>query len=725
MKTIIRKKLLSSLLALALVISLISGIPVSAAGTVAITAPTTVNSGNLSTYQNAVLTTNGVAVPEDTFLIFDGVTATVVLENFQVKVDAPAGHEVQSGIELKNGANVTLILRGENITWGSLGGAGIHVPGGCKLTISAESTGSIDARGGNLYGGGTGIGASGNHYNPAYAEVSVQPVSCGDIRIEGGTVTAVGGNMDYFGVSYGSSSAIGGSWGSTGGTVTITGGTVNATGGKNSPGIGAANSGDLDSVTITGGTVNSSTTGTLTGGAVAAGLGSGLNTNLRVSQGLKNLTITGGKVNVYGKLGYSPVFNSAKPNLECNVQLREGLDLTVSHGIDPLGNMLYPTWNLRLEDLSNIQAGTGKLLVTDSAGNKIVEQDVALNNTATGVLTGSTATLLNATRQGTSGNLTLTVNGKSYEQQIVFGDSQTVTFGPGMGTAELVFVSDYLMQDISNLTLTVRDLATGQTLEDRLVAGDRVIRKTAATRGLMVLQLTPGRYSVTVTTATLNDGQPITGEITVERGGITNVELLRQIGVTTVQELVLDNGNVVFGVEDGVPVLTYFDDTKTQQKVYNYTAEREYTIVQKAAEAIGNTVTVSHGDVKLKLQGVNISAYAPVSVTGGAKLRLNLAGENTLVGTGAPAIYVAAGAELTLEGSGSVNATGKNGAGIGGKNEENNGTITINGGTIVAKGDRFGPGIGTGKFATGGKITITYQEDIDRFLPTTKVHLIA
>ena len=116
MKNNIRKKLFSSLLALALVISLISGIPVSAAGTITVTAPTTVNSGNLSTYQNAVLTTNGVAGPEDTFLVFDGVTATVVLENFQVKVDAPAGHVVQSGIELKNGANVTLILRGENIT---------------------------------------------------------------------------------------------------------------------------------------------------------------------------------------------------------------------------------------------------------------------------------------------------------------------------------------------------------------------------------------------------------------------------------------------------------------------------------------------------------------------------------------------------------------------------------------------------------------------------------
>ena len=50
-----------------------------------------------------------------------------------------------------------------------------------------------------------------------------------------------------------------------------------------------------------------------------------------------------------------------------------------------------------------------------------------------------------------------------------------------------------------------------------------------------------------------------------------------------------------------------------------------------------------------------------------------------------------------------------------------NGNVTLNGndanivGQIVAQNIR----------KTGGKITVTYQEDIDRFLPTTKVHLIA
>ncbi len=50
-----------------------------------------------------------------------------------------------------------------------------------------------------------------------------------------------------------------------------------------------------------------------------------------------------------------------------------------------------------------------------------------------------------------------------------------------------------------------------------------------------------------------------------------------------------------------------------------------------------------------------------------------------------------------------------------------NGNVTLNGsdacfvGRIVAQNIR----------KTGGKITVTYREDVDRFLPTTKVHLIA
>ena len=49
------------------------------------------------------------------------------------------------------------------------------------------------------------------------------------------------------------------------------------------------------------------------------------------------------------------------------------------------------------------------------------------------------------------------------------------------------------------------------------------------------------------------------------------------------------------------------------------------------------------------------------------------------------------------------------------------GDITLNGndaefvGQIVAQNIR----------KSGGKITVSYQEDVDRFLPATKVHLIA
>ena len=160
MKCLRIRQLLSIILCLAMLFANVP--PVFAEGTITLSSPVTVNKGNLSTYQNAVLTTNGTAKPEDSLLVFDGVKVTVVLENFKVQINAPAGHTCQSGITLKNGADVTLILRGENLAQGKYGGAGIEVPAGCKLTISSQSTGSLEAIGGSLYGGGSGIGARGN-----------------------------------------------------------------------------------------------------------------------------------------------------------------------------------------------------------------------------------------------------------------------------------------------------------------------------------------------------------------------------------------------------------------------------------------------------------------------------------------------------------------------------------------------------------------------------------
>jgi hypothetical protein len=90
---------------------------------------------------------------------------------------------------------------------------GIYVPAGSTLTIRGE--GSLTA---SSNGFGAGIGAGRN-------------ISCGNIVIESGTVSATGG--EYY------AAGIGSAQGSSCGTINITGGTVSATGGQAAAGIGS------------------------------------------------------------------------------------------------------------------------------------------------------------------------------------------------------------------------------------------------------------------------------------------------------------------------------------------------------------------------------------------------------------------------------------------------------------------------------------------------------
>ena len=708
MKCLWIRQLLSIILCLAMLFANVP--PVFAEGTVTLSSPVTVNKGNLSTYQNAVLTTNGTAKPEDSLLVFDGVKVTVVLENFKVQINAPAGHTCQSGITLKNGADVTLILRGENLAQGKYGGAGIEVPAGCKLTISSQSTGSLEAIGGSLYGGGSGIGARGNDYNYYYPE-NTQEVTCGDIVINGGTIRAVGATMVHQTSVIGSAAGIGGSWLSTGGTVTINGGTVNATGGNFSPGIGAGATSILERITITGGVINSATTGSLPRDRKAAGLGAGVNSDMQTKTGVKNITITGGTIHVTGHLGLSDQSPNTVGYLDCNMQLSEDVDLTVSEKINPLGNMFQPVFSFRLEDLSIFQSVAGQLRVSDGTGNAVVEQSITLNKSGDGIFTCNISKLLYSERKGGAYNLALTVNGTTYTESFTLAESNSFTFGPGMGTAELVFRSNYLEKTLENVTVAVKDLATGQNVADAMVSGERKITCVGPTHGVMTLKLTPGKYVVTVTAPELNGGQPMEKEITVTKGETTTAYMLNENVVEIPEQLVLDNGNIVFGIEQDIPFLSYYNDNKEQKKIYNYPETLEYVILQKSASAIGNTITVNHGHVRMKLQGLNVSAGVPVAIQKGTAAAIKLDGTNTLTGTSGPGIHVAEDAALTLDGIGSLTVSGTDGAGIGGKHNENNGTITINGGTINATGDQFCAGIGTGggnndKGGRGGKITV-------------------
>ena len=164
---------------------------------------------------------------------------------------------------------------------------GISVPVGKTLTIRGDGTLNVQSNNSlrpyeDVYG--PGIGGRINN-------------DCGNIRIESGTVNAIGHKR---------SPGIGSSKEQICGNITITGGTVTATGGDYAAGIGAGDSfsARCGNITITGGTV------TAKGGQEAAGIGCGLNSHcgtITISNSASVTATKGGRAPYSVGIGYNDV----------------------------------------------------------------------------------------------------------------------------------------------------------------------------------------------------------------------------------------------------------------------------------------------------------------------------------------------------------------------------------------------------------------------------------
>lgn len=125
----------------------------------------------------------------------------------------------------------------------------------------------------------------------------------------------------------------------------------------------------------------------------------------------------------------------------------------------------------------------------------------------------------------------------------------------------------------------------------------------------------------------------------------------------------------------------------------------------KVSIADGATVTL----IDASVDGSNQSTkkYAGINCLGDATIILS--GTNTVTGfyENYPGIHVPSGKTLTIQGTGSLNAS-SNGyaAGIGGGHEIDCGNITINSGTVTATGGTRSAGIGSGYNASCGDIIL-------------------
>ena len=214
----------------------------------------------------------GTELFESLFDYFNGMVNTLAAENGVKYLDASRTEQTANNVtvvdsstkEWRNGWYVVngAVTIGDRVTVSGevhliladgaslTANGGINVEEGNSFSVYAQSVGenmgTLTATGqddASIAGIGSEVGAS-----------------CGTITINGGNVTASGGE---------NAAGIGGSQDGSGGNIIIHGGKVTATGGENAAGIGGGNNGSGGTVTIHGGNV------TATGGFYAAGIGGG------------------------------------------------------------------------------------------------------------------------------------------------------------------------------------------------------------------------------------------------------------------------------------------------------------------------------------------------------------------------------------------------------------------------------------------------------------------
>ncbi len=180
-----------------------------------------------------------------------------------------------------------------------------------------------------------------------------------------------------------------------------------------------------------------------------------------------------------------------------------------------------------------------------------------------------------------------------------------------------------------------------------------------------------------------------------------------------------DPGNHIFDVSEGSITVGAGTNGGTLKVTYgasqtldNIPASQNITII---GTTTSNTVIVSSGvTANITLSGVSIDvsevsdAACAFNMTG-ATVTLTLAdGTSNYLksGNNCAGLQVPNGAELTINGSGTLTAPGRMGAGIGGGDWGSGGTITIMGGTVSTSG-YGGAAIGGGCNGAGGTVIIS------------------
>ena len=513
-----------------------------------------INSENLDDWDNKILT--GSVSSSDLNdsakgIVVDGVTLNLTIRD--LKIDRKNfGSNSISAISLINQATLNLTLEGGNSLYGAYGGAGIGVPSGTVLHITQESSGSLYAKGGNMFGGAAGIGAISPGLDLNYSS-NPQTRSCGYIKIAGGTVKAEGGTYRFRGSDMSGGAGIGGSYGTSGGMIDIIGGSVTAIGGMFGAGIGGGGNGSVARIKIDGGTVVAEGTGK--GARQPAAIGRGVDTNTMGDNVLPCgvIALNGGKVTAKGNIGYGYVESGYYPSGEnAKVTISDQVFLTLDGEIKDGGRNTVKNYELSFTvfDTAFAKAKTAKVELDGS----LVQEKIAAKMT----MPGQVAFTLSFVHNAFSGEktFTVTIDGKTYEATVDFKADQTeydLMAGKELYPVSLEFYDDAIKEDVEVDEISIKQ--NGTALEDtEFVQPGKIERVTDGVGKMMIfLPANDGATEITVKAFGINGSKAMTKTgLTVGKDGITTVSMCVGRVTLSAKESKVNATDVTISVESNV-----------------------------------------------------------------------------------------------------------------------------------------------------------------------------
>jgi|GEM_PF-2259287 len=560
----------------------------------------------------------------------------------------------QVGVITINGGRVTAISEGGGDTYDHAAGIGVGYYGNASKNVATFLPyEKIVINGGYVYAQG---------YGDASGIGGIKYVNGGDVEINGGMVVAVGKKYSqvYPGI---------GGWTSFTGKVKISGGSVNATIGKLNASSGDALNADYSAENAAGVKVSQWVATTDPGLQIKGGsiTGTDYSVVLGTDYGIKDVK-SDAEGKVYFWLANVPTdavatFQTNKIDLSTTAaNITEAGEYVIANGTGTnsitvaanLGNVTIGGSNV-IASAMTVGAGTTVSLT----GNNAVVGNAAINGA---VIVNGGAMVVEGNITGTG---TLTLNGGTHMFKGAQPTANIVVNGGNIQTLDATG-ADLKWTGVKN--------GKGESLEmivGELKAGAQV--KNGFVKGTDYEFILKNNYILTDMYSTSEGKVYLYVPVTLPADAIALFNQLEEIDLDA-------NGDADINIDsEGAYLLTG-------------TGERTYGKVNVLENAGNVTITLKNAYIRPS-KGWAIRIYP------GSVVTMKLEGANTARAGSTYNTGIIVEGELIIEGPGSLYAEGNTGAGIGGQHQNNDGTkgmgnVTINGGTIEAKGGTYAAGIG-------------------------------